>query len=198
MEHDDLTDDLNRRLRAARPAAADVDQHAFDGALLARVRQQPIAPRRTRPPLGGGAGRSRRHRRRDRGGRPRRRPRQPRRPAVGRCDHAADPALARPAGRHGPARAKHRDERHAHHHARVLAVGGRADRRTRAGRGRADVRGLGRRALRPGDEHDLRPARAAAARRAPPLRRARRDRTPRCPLGIPSSPRYGRCSSRAR
>ncbi len=49
MEHDDLTDDLNRRLRAARPAAADVDQHAFDGALLARVRQQPIAPRRSVP-----------------------------------------------------------------------------------------------------------------------------------------------------
>jgi hypothetical protein len=49
VEHDDLTDDLQRRLRAARPASARVDDDAFDGALLARVRQEPIAARRTVP-----------------------------------------------------------------------------------------------------------------------------------------------------
>jgi hypothetical protein len=40
MEHDDLT--LNRRLRACGPP---VDETAFDAALLARVRQQPVARR---------------------------------------------------------------------------------------------------------------------------------------------------------
>jgi hypothetical protein len=42
----DLTDDLDRRLRAARPRAARADEHAFDADLLARVREQPIAARR--------------------------------------------------------------------------------------------------------------------------------------------------------
>lgn len=49
MERHDLTDDLDRRLRATRPAAARVDEHALDDALLARVRQGPIAARRTVP-----------------------------------------------------------------------------------------------------------------------------------------------------
>ncbi|MDX6566727.1 MAG: hypothetical protein QOE10_2389, partial [Gaiellales bacterium] len=49
MEHHDLTDDLHRRLRAARPAAARVDEHAFDGDLLTRVQQGPIAARRSVP-----------------------------------------------------------------------------------------------------------------------------------------------------
>jgi hypothetical protein len=49
VEHHDLTDELHRRLRAARPAAARVDEHAFDGDLLSRVRQGPIAARRALP-----------------------------------------------------------------------------------------------------------------------------------------------------
>jgi hypothetical protein len=49
VEHHDLTDDISRRLRAARPASARVEEHAFDGALLARVQQQPIAARRAVP-----------------------------------------------------------------------------------------------------------------------------------------------------
>ncbi|MDX6620803.1 MAG: hypothetical protein QOK36_3189, partial [Gaiellales bacterium] len=49
MERHDLSDDLDRRLRAARPASARVDAHAFDDALLARVRREPIAARRTVP-----------------------------------------------------------------------------------------------------------------------------------------------------
>jgi hypothetical protein len=49
VEHHDLNDDLLRRLRAARPASAHVDEQAFDGTLLARVRQGPIAARRTVP-----------------------------------------------------------------------------------------------------------------------------------------------------
>jgi hypothetical protein len=49
VEHHDLTDDLHRRLRAARPAAAHVDEHAFDGDLLTRVQQEPIAARRAVP-----------------------------------------------------------------------------------------------------------------------------------------------------
>jgi hypothetical protein len=49
VEHHDLNDDLRRRLRAARPAGAHVDEQAFDGALLTRVRQGPIAARRTVP-----------------------------------------------------------------------------------------------------------------------------------------------------
>jgi hypothetical protein len=49
VEHHDLNDDLRRRLRAARPAAAHVDEQSFDGTLLARVRQEPIAARRTVP-----------------------------------------------------------------------------------------------------------------------------------------------------
>lgn len=42
MEHD-LTDIAEDRLRAARPAAADVDPDAFDAALLARVVASPVA-----------------------------------------------------------------------------------------------------------------------------------------------------------
>jgi hypothetical protein len=48
MEHH-LTDDLERRLRAARPRAARVDEDAFDAALLVRLRSQPMAARRTIP-----------------------------------------------------------------------------------------------------------------------------------------------------
>jgi hypothetical protein len=48
VEHH-LTDDLERRLRAARPSAARADDSAFDAELLARVREQPIARRRTVP-----------------------------------------------------------------------------------------------------------------------------------------------------
>jgi hypothetical protein len=48
MEHD-VTNDLERRLRAARPRAACADESAFDAELLARVRNQPIAARRTVP-----------------------------------------------------------------------------------------------------------------------------------------------------
>jgi hypothetical protein len=48
MEHD-VTDDLARRLRAARPPMARADENAFDADLLARVREQPIAARRTVP-----------------------------------------------------------------------------------------------------------------------------------------------------
>jgi hypothetical protein len=49
VERHDLSDDLDRRLRAARPASARVDEHAFDDALLARVRREPIAARRSMP-----------------------------------------------------------------------------------------------------------------------------------------------------
>jgi hypothetical protein len=45
----DLMDDLDRRLRAARPATAEPDWDAFDADLLARVREQPVASRRTVP-----------------------------------------------------------------------------------------------------------------------------------------------------
>ncbi len=48
MEHD-VTDDLTRRLRAARPPVARADENAFDAGLLARVREQPIAARRAVP-----------------------------------------------------------------------------------------------------------------------------------------------------
>ncbi|HEX4671649.1 MAG TPA: hypothetical protein VH279_05255, partial [Solirubrobacteraceae bacterium] len=48
MEHD-VTNDLERRLRAARPRAACADESAFDAELLARVRKQPIAARRSVP-----------------------------------------------------------------------------------------------------------------------------------------------------
>jgi hypothetical protein len=44
-----VSDDLDRRLRAARPGAAEADRDAFDGELLSRVRAQPIAARRTVP-----------------------------------------------------------------------------------------------------------------------------------------------------
>ncbi|MDX6704092.1 MAG: hypothetical protein QOF26_4318 [Baekduia sp.] len=47
MEHD--VTDLERRLRAARPHAARADAQAYDAELLARVREQPIARRRTVP-----------------------------------------------------------------------------------------------------------------------------------------------------
>jgi hypothetical protein len=46
VEHHDMTDDLQRRLRAARPLAARVDQAAFDQELLDRVRRQPVGARR--------------------------------------------------------------------------------------------------------------------------------------------------------
>jgi hypothetical protein len=45
----DLMDDLDRRLRAARPASAEPDWEALDADLLARVREQPVAARRTVP-----------------------------------------------------------------------------------------------------------------------------------------------------
>jgi hypothetical protein len=48
MAHD-VTDDLDRRLRAARPPMARADENAFDAELLARVRDQPIAARRSVP-----------------------------------------------------------------------------------------------------------------------------------------------------
>jgi hypothetical protein len=48
MAHD-VTDDLDRRLRAARPPMARADANAFDAELLARVRDQPIAARRSVP-----------------------------------------------------------------------------------------------------------------------------------------------------
>ena len=48
MEHD-VTQDLDRRLRAARPAAARIDEHAFDAELLTGLRDQPIAHRRRVP-----------------------------------------------------------------------------------------------------------------------------------------------------
>jgi hypothetical protein len=48
VEHD-VIDDLERRLRAARPRAACADESAFDAELLARVCDQPIATRRTIP-----------------------------------------------------------------------------------------------------------------------------------------------------
>ncbi len=49
MEHD-MTDALDRRLRAARPRAAGAGyESVFDAELLARVREQPIAPRRAIP-----------------------------------------------------------------------------------------------------------------------------------------------------
>lgn len=44
-----MTDDLQQRLRAARPQTADVDEHAFDAELLDRVRTQPVAARRSVP-----------------------------------------------------------------------------------------------------------------------------------------------------
>jgi hypothetical protein len=44
-----VTDDLERRLRAARPPMARADEDAFDAQLLARLREQPIAARRTVP-----------------------------------------------------------------------------------------------------------------------------------------------------
>jgi hypothetical protein len=48
MEHH-VTDDLERRLRAARPRAARPDEGVFDEDLLARVRAQPVAARRGVP-----------------------------------------------------------------------------------------------------------------------------------------------------
>jgi hypothetical protein len=49
MAHLHVTDDLDRRLRAARPAAAAVDDHDHDPELLAAVRRQPVAGRRPVP-----------------------------------------------------------------------------------------------------------------------------------------------------
>ena len=65
MAHD-VTDDLERRLRAARPRAAHIDEDAFDADLLARVREQPIARAAHRSARGRGAGRGRRDAHRDR------------------------------------------------------------------------------------------------------------------------------------
>ena len=48
MAHD-VTDDLDRRLEATRPQAGCVEDTAFDADLLARVRAQPIPPRRAVP-----------------------------------------------------------------------------------------------------------------------------------------------------
>ena len=120
MEHD-MTDDLERRLRAARPAAAHVDEDAFDADLLARVREQPIAARRAVPRavavpvaagvtitatavvmLAGGPG--------DVGG-----------PSSAAAITQALHWLSPPA-RHDPARPQRRDPGRADHHARVLAV----------------------------------------------------------------------------
>jgi hypothetical protein len=55
----DVIDDLDRRLRAARPAAAEPEWGAVDDDLLARVREQPLAARRTLPravPIAAAAG----------------------------------------------------------------------------------------------------------------------------------------------
>jgi len=49
MDHPTMTDDLDRRLRAVRPPAAEVDHDAYDGELLARVQQLPREPRRRVP-----------------------------------------------------------------------------------------------------------------------------------------------------
>jgi hypothetical protein len=52
VEHHDLMDGVDRRLRAARPAAGLVDDDAFDADLLERVRREPLpARRRSRRPL---------------------------------------------------------------------------------------------------------------------------------------------------
>lgn len=48
MAHD-LTDQLERRLRAMRPQSAHIDENAFDADLLASLRSQPIAARRIVP-----------------------------------------------------------------------------------------------------------------------------------------------------
>lgn len=45
----DVMDELDRRLRAARPRTARTDESAFDAELLARVRDLPIAARRSVP-----------------------------------------------------------------------------------------------------------------------------------------------------
>jgi hypothetical protein len=45
----DLMDDLDRRLRDARPNAARVDEQAFDADLLDGLRHRPIDARRTVP-----------------------------------------------------------------------------------------------------------------------------------------------------
>ena len=132
MEHD-MTDDLDRRLRAARPPTAHADEDAFDAELLARVREQPIAARRTVPRavavpvaagvtltatavvmLGGGPG--------DVGG-----------PSSASAITQALHWLNPPRG-HDPARPQRRDPGRADDHARVLAVGGRSRRRARAAR----------------------------------------------------------------
>lgn len=42
-------DVIDDRLRASRPPSANVEAEAFDRELLARVRAQPVAPRRRRP-----------------------------------------------------------------------------------------------------------------------------------------------------
>ena len=49
MDHPAMTDDLDRRLRAARPATADVDPHAIDEDLLIRLKALPIDRRRRVP-----------------------------------------------------------------------------------------------------------------------------------------------------
>jgi hypothetical protein len=49
MPHHELMDDLDARLREARPDDTDVPADAFDAELLARVRSTPVNPRRRRP-----------------------------------------------------------------------------------------------------------------------------------------------------
>ncbi len=156
MERHDLNDDLDRRLRAARPAASRVGDDAFDGALLARVRQQPIASRRSVPRgvavpiaagaiavataavvLGGGP---------DNVGGP------PTAAAITR----ETLQLVRAAGRKHPARPQRPDDRFRDPHARVVAVRRPSDGRTGADRGHDHLRDDARRDLRPGHEHHLR------------------------------------------
>ena len=137
MEHH-MTDDLERRLRAARPAMAHADEDAFDADLLARVREQPIAARRAVPRavavpvaagltitatavvmLAGGPG--------DVGG-----------PSSASAVTQALRWLNPPA-RHDPARPQRRDPGRADHHARVLAVRGPSRRRARGAQRRAEL-----------------------------------------------------------
>jgi hypothetical protein len=49
MDHTTMTDDLDRRLRAARPAPADVDPDAVDEDLLTRLKALPVDGRRRVP-----------------------------------------------------------------------------------------------------------------------------------------------------
>ena len=152
----------------ARPVrrAAHADEDAFDAALLARVREQPIAARRTVPRavavpvaagvtvtatavvmLGGGPG--------DVGG-----------PSSASAITQALHWLNPPPGTILHVRSVE-TLGGADHHARVLAVGGPPRLRAPARRGRAGLRDRGQRALRPGHRHDLRRAARRRGRRRP-------------------------------